>query len=90
MFSSKATEYGLLNASQRGDIQKVLFCLDYGINIDTQGAHGQTALHKSCGQNQLEVTILLLDRNANIESRERFNGYTPLHEAAHKGSRNSP
>jgi ankyrin repeat protein len=61
-----------------------------GAQIDTKDGLGETALHHSTSENNMECIILLLDSGANINTQinstnEKLDGYTPLHYASYYG-----
>jgi hypothetical protein len=84
------------NAAQRGDVQGVRTLLDQGVNVNSRrGCHGvsldATALFCAAGAGHVEVAQLLLDRGAEIDTREfgeGLRGTTALMIAAYHGHTN--
>ncbi|CAG8946888.1 unnamed protein product [Penicillium salamii] len=62
-----------------GVIQKALSA---GFNLDERNDPGDTALAVAASFSQLEITRLLLDSGADVNSIGTENGYTPLHHGS--------
>lgn len=60
-------ERELIIAAQTGDMATVNLVLDLGININAQNEQGWTALYFAIKTKHIEITKLLLARNANTE-----------------------
>ena len=82
------TPKGVYNYAKRGDVDNLRLALDYGNNnnpIDcNRNEHGRTALHAAADQGHTECIGVLLDRGADIESKQNQGG-TALHIAAQHG-----
>lgn len=68
----------LREAARVGDLAAVRRSLDAGTPVDAPARHGQTALQFAAEGGHAEVVQLLLARGADVNSRERFFGVTPL------------
>lgn len=64
-------------ATQVGDTEIVQIILDRGIDINTQNAHGETALHTAiqCGNIDLVKLFLNLGANVNVQTRIRRDNF---------------
>ena len=73
----------LCQAVKKGDLEKVEQLLSLGVSPNVHGARkfNRTPLHIVATYNSTEVAKRLLQRNADIEARDKKNR-TPLHEAA--------
>lgn len=58
-----------------GDVRRVL--QDPNVNIETMNEDGATALHLSCQKGYVGIVSLLVDYNADVNSRDK-EGRTPL------------
>ena len=56
-----------------------------GVDVNTQGQHGNTALHYSAAHGNLDITTFLINAGANIELKTRLLCSTPLRMAAFYG-----
>ncbi|MDI6447531.1 ankyrin repeat domain-containing protein [Anaerobaca lacustris] len=61
----------------------VAFLIDHGADIDVVGSHG-TALHRAASLGRMNTARLLVDRGADVNTRDR-DGETALHRAARQG-----
>ena len=76
----------LLNDLNENDIQHIKYLLDTGIiSVHSRSGRGNTPLHYAAEQGKMKAIALLLDRGANIESKDDI-GVTPLHVAAFNGN----
>ena len=55
--------------------------LDVGMPVDSEYGFGGTALNHAAMKNRTDVTLLLLDRGANVNARSGLSQSTALHEA---------
>lgn len=63
----------LLEASLDSNIQKVIFALNEGADIDVRDKWKGTALHNATLRNYPELVLLLIQRGADINARNRMN-----------------
>ncbi|VDO03250.1 unnamed protein product [Rodentolepis nana] len=82
-----------LEAASRGDLNEgkyyiLLFqkLIDSGIDPDVANEDGLTALHQCCIDNNLDMCIFLLEKNANVNAKDNEQ-WTPLHAAATCGNK---
>lgn len=74
-----------LAAAESGDVASMAAALDAaGVDVDTPGEDGDTALHIGCLYGQLEVVQECLRRGACVTARDEDNS-TPLHDASAGG-----
>ena len=74
---------------RRGKLDEIDLRLKRGADVNAyEAATGQTGLHLAASNSHLECMQLLLNRGANIETRDR-NLDTPLLLAAHSGDINA-
>ena len=72
-------------AVRNGDSSELERILEHGkINIDLYDTEGQTALHQSCLDGNLELVKLLVRFGANVKLANR-DGWSALHIAAYGG-----
>jgi hypothetical protein len=81
IFKSKNKE--LLEASEKGDVEKVKKLLKEGADLNAKNWFGWTPLHLAAYNGHIEVVKLLIEKGANVNARN--NGDTPLHLAAENG-----
>ncbi|KAJ0963579.1 hypothetical protein J5N97_028701 [Dioscorea zingiberensis] len=75
----------LADAAQRGDVEALRIALDgHSGSIDDPVEDGDTLLHLSCLYGHLPCVELLLQRGANLESKDE-EGAIPLHDACAGG-----
>jgi len=79
-------DQALLDAAQRGDLEKVKQCLAQGANPTCYDDRGYTPLHLAARQGHHDIALALLERGADSNVRDYFR-YTPLHMAARYGHR---
>jgi ankyrin repeat protein len=68
----------LVRAAGTGNAAAVGIMLDFGFPLDIRGDDGGTALHAAAYSGSLDTVRLLLDRGADIESRDTTWNSTPL------------
>lgn len=76
-----------LKAVRKGDtteLQKILQRLEGALNINFYDKEGQTALHQSCMDGNLELVKLLIKFGADVRLANR-DGWSALHIAAYGG-----
>ena len=71
----------LTYAAQVGDVSNVKELLDIGVPIDSVDVLGYTALRRAAINNRTNVTIVLCNREADVNKRSGDQS-TALHEAA--------
>ena len=75
----------VLTAAEAGDAVAMAAALDAaGLQVDTPGEDGDTALHIGCLFGNVAVVQECLKRGANIQARDEDNS-TPLHDACAGG-----
>ena len=70
------------DAAGDGDVSLVKEMLDDGVPVDSEELIFGTALNCAALNNRTDVTILLLDRGADVNKRSRYLQSTALHIAA--------
>ncbi|KAF7233452.1 hypothetical protein EG68_03869 [Paragonimus skrjabini miyazakii] len=78
------TDYMLLDAALRDDVDEVRYLLAKGINPNVAKDDGITALHQACINNSGEMCEVLIKYGADVNSRDA-DQWTPLHAAATNG-----
>lgn len=76
--------HDLIAAAQVGDKVKVKRFLQAGIDVDTRGENGWTALMRAAGSGHTEIVQILLEAGAGVNVRDG-NGWTALMKAAGRG-----
>ena len=84
-------------AAKNGRPTVVKLLVKQGADIEGRGPTGKTPLHaaacglggQSDGAARLEVASLLIGAGADVNARERYNGFTPLRCATHYESRDA-
>ena len=74
----------LLDASKKGDEDKINASLAHGSDINAADEQGWTALHMAAYEGHKKTTELLCSKGANVNART-VSGWTPLHMAASRG-----
>ncbi len=83
--AEKARRAGeFLKAVEDGDLEKVRELADLGIDINSKGSTGYTALHRAADAGNTELIELLISLGADVNERGE-EGKTPLHMAADDG-----
>ena len=72
----------LLKAVDEGDVATVRALVVVGVPVDGVGSDKMTLLHTAASKGYTDIVKLLLHYGADIESKERGTGFTPLHCAA--------
>lgn len=78
-------EFALFESVIKGNKTNVMDLLELGTNVNAKDAQGQTPLHYSAYLERVDITELLVLRNANVNAIDN-SGKTPLHFAAKSGS----
>ena len=81
----EVSEAGLLRAAKEDDASLVTLFLDAGVPIDCVDRLDNTPLHLSCGQGNLEIATLLLDRGSTAINEKGVRDLTPLHISCCEG-----
>ncbi|GMF21711.1 unnamed protein product [Phytophthora lilii] len=76
----------LLSAVQLGDLEIVEMLVEYGANVNLCSTDNVSAVHVAVACQALPVLQLLLEYDAFVNTKNAFNGKTPLHLAAQSGS----
>jgi len=79
----------LFFASGAGNLEIVKYLVDLGANMDICDKYGFSPLHITIHNhaiNWLPIANYLLDKGANPNGRQRFNGKSPLHAAIGTGN----
>ncbi|KAK4273872.1 hypothetical protein QN277_017183 [Acacia crassicarpa] len=66
--------------AREGDSTNLLKCIENGVSVNLKDSEGQTPLHWAVDRGHLEVTELLVSRNADVNAKDD-DGQTPLHYA---------
>ncbi|GFP94771.1 acyl-coa-binding domain-containing protein 1 [Phtheirospermum japonicum] len=67
--------------AREGDEEKLLKCIESGVPLNLKDSEGHTPLHWAVDRGHLNVTTLLLDKNADVNAKDN-DGQTALHYAA--------
>ncbi|UYV77959.1 hypothetical protein LAZ67_15003037 [Cordylochernes scorpioides] len=81
MESDNLKIFNLLEAVRKGDLAKIKYLINEGVDVNGTDKLGQTPLHLASESGNLNVIKLLIEYGADIEARNSFN-QTPLHFAA--------
>ena len=79
----------LLEAAENGNIDRIIYALDNGADVNTKDWEGLTPLHRAAFYDHEEAVSLLIKEGADLKARTMVFGYTPLHLAAIQGCRES-
>jgi ankyrin repeat protein len=82
IFKSKNEK--LLEASKKGDVEKVKKLLKEGADVNAKDKYDMTPLHSAARNGHIEVVKLLIEKGAYVNANDK-NGWTPLHFAAFSG-----
>lgn len=67
-----------IEAAEANQIEAVQKAIINGINVDSIGINGETALHKASYWGHIAVVNLLIEAGCNLNAKEEENQYTPL------------
>ncbi|KAI4337990.1 hypothetical protein L6164_016348 [Bauhinia variegata] len=67
--------------AREGDVANLLKSIESGVSVNLKDSEGQTPLHWAVDRGHLNVTELLVSKNANVNAKDN-DGQTPLHYAA--------
>ncbi|KAL3653660.1 Acyl-CoA-binding domain-containing protein 1 [Castilleja foliolosa] len=67
--------------AREGDEEKLLKCIESGVPLNIKDSEGRTPLHWAVDRGHLNVTTVLLDKNADVNAKDD-EGQTALHYAA--------
>lgn len=70
----------LINASYRGDAEKVQELLNKKINVNVANKEGNTPLHMAIVRNHIKIAEMLIDAGASLQNKNSL-GYTPVNLA---------
>ncbi|GIY63006.1 ankyrin repeat protein MM_0045 [Caerostris darwini] len=75
---------GILEATYHGYKNIVSILLNFQADTNAETTLGETALHNAFHPKTFskEIVTLLLEHGADVNIREKLNGYTPMHLAA--------
>lgn len=73
------------DAAMRGDLDAVKALIQQGADVNAAQGDGMTALHWAARSGLLELTDVLLQSGAALESNTRLGSYRPLHLACREG-----
>ncbi|PPD77127.1 hypothetical protein GOBAR_DD25953 [Gossypium barbadense] len=85
--ANKKQETPLYIAAKRGDGGVLSVILDKSKSAAHGGPHGRTALHAAAMAGDAEAIRIILEKKGNLTKERDEDGHTPLHYAAHLGSR---
>jgi outer membrane protein assembly factor BamB len=71
-----------LAAARKGDARAVEALLAQGVDVNTKGPYGVTALTLACDRGHLEVVKVLLAHKADVNVKDSFYKFSPLSWAA--------
>lgn len=67
--------------AREGELDNLIKCLESGVPADLKDSEGRTPLHWAVDRGHLNITELLVSRNADVNAKDN-EGQTPLHYAA--------
>ncbi|XP_027331281.1 acyl-CoA-binding domain-containing protein 1 isoform X2 [Abrus precatorius] len=67
--------------AREGDMANLLKCIENGVSVNLKDSEGRTPLHWAVDRGHLNVTELLVGKNADVNAKDN-DGQTPLHYAA--------
>ncbi|KAA3463433.1 ankyrin-3-like [Gossypium australe] len=85
--ANKKQETPLYIAAKRGDGGVLSVLLDKSTSTALGGPHGRTVLHAAAMAGDAEAIRVILEKKGNLTRERDEDGHTPLHYAAHLGSR---
>jgi ankyrin repeat protein len=68
----------IFEASESGDLGRVRYYLDHGVNPNIKNTNDETPLHLAAAFHRTKVVKFLLDSGANVHVKNK-SGSTPLH-----------
>ncbi|KAK4571143.1 hypothetical protein RGQ29_029821 [Quercus rubra] len=66
--------------AREGEVDNLLKCIEGGVSVHLKDSEGRTPLHWAVDRGHLNITELLLSRNADVNAKDN-DGQTPLHYA---------
>lgn len=66
--------------AREGDMANLLKCIENGVSVNLKDSEGRTPLHWAVDRGHLNVTELLVGRDADVNAKDN-DGQTPLHYA---------
>ncbi|GBL82484.1 hypothetical protein AVEN_252606-1 [Araneus ventricosus] len=54
--------------------------IDKGINLNAMYKNGKTILHEAVKDGNISFTKMLIERDADVNARDKYYGFTPLHD----------
>jgi hypothetical protein len=73
-------------AARKGDAAAIKAFLDSGVDVNAKTHYGATALSYACDKGHIEVIKLLIERGADVNSKDTFYGEVPLGWALSKSN----
>ncbi|KAL0400579.1 UNVERIFIED_CONTAM: Acyl-CoA-binding domain-containing protein 1 [Sesamum latifolium] len=67
--------------AREGDEEKLLKCIESGVPLELKDSEGRTPLHWAVDRGHMNITALLLNKNADVNAKDD-EGQTALHYAA--------
>ncbi|XP_075493872.1 acyl-CoA-binding domain-containing protein 1-like [Primulina tabacum] len=67
--------------AQEGDEENLIKCMDNGVPLNLKDGEGRTPLHWAVDRGRMNITALLLNKNADVNAKDN-EGQTALHYAA--------
>ncbi|MCU0707557.1 MAG: PQQ-binding-like beta-propeller repeat protein [Pirellula sp.] len=68
----------LREAARRGDVTAIEGLLAKGIDVNSPSSYGVTPLATACDHGHIEAARLLIDRGADVNTKDTFYKFTPL------------
>jgi outer membrane protein assembly factor BamB len=78
LVNAESKEESLLAAARQGDIAKVRELLDQGVDVNAKTRYGATALSFAADKGHVEIVKLLIERKADINTKDTFYNATPI------------
>ncbi|PON81239.1 Notch [Trema orientale] len=69
------------NFAREGEVDNLLKCIESGVPVNLKDSEGRTPLHWAVDRGHLNMSELLVSRNADVNAKDN-EGQTPLHYAA--------
>ncbi|KAK7282546.1 hypothetical protein RIF29_11426 [Crotalaria pallida] len=66
--------------AREGDMANLVKCIENGVSVNLKDSEGRTPLHWAVDRGHLDVTELLVGKNADVNAKDN-DGQTPLHYA---------